>query len=79
MGAGSLQEAERVSDLAGLGRGCEFSKYQVPKLTFVPSITQLHGELLHHVSYYTPERAEKAVRETTLPQPQPASPSSFLP
>lgn len=80
VGAGSLQEAERVSDLAGLGRGCESSKYQVPKLTFVPSIAQLHRELLHHVSYYTSERAEKVVRGTTLPQPQPARPApSFLP
>lgn len=71
MGAGSLQEAERVSDLAGLGRGrgCESSKYQVPKLTFVPSLAQLHRELPHHVSYYTPERTEKVVRGTTLPQP----------
>lgn len=79
MGADSLQEAERVSDLPGFGRGCESSKYQVPTLTFVLSIAQLPRERLHHVFYCTPERAEKVVGGPLCPNPsQPVSPSSSI-
>lgn len=79
MGAGSLQEAERVSDLPGLGRGYESSKYQVPKLTFLLSIAQLPRELVHHVPYYTPERAEKVVRGHSAPTPASQPPPPFCP
>lgn len=43
----------------GLGWGWASSKCHMPKLTFVPSITELHRELLHHVPYYAPERQRR--------------------